>query len=380
MAEKKDESRKYKIWLSVLGITLLAGLFTAYKLITEGLGVLGGNDIVIWPLPIATYIFFALTSTGLTFVASMPLVFGMKQFDLIAKRAVFLGIATLLAAFAALSMDLGSITNLVYFLTSPNFSSPMWWMGAIYTLELIMLAVKFWRMHVDDWHSKTSKIIGGVAFISAIAATSTLGMVFGNISARPTYFGMFAPVYFLATAFLSGLALIILFSLAYNQLVKVGAPDQEVLLYNTLGKIMALSSGIVLVLFLIRTIAGMANNGSEFLAFDHFVGSFTYNIVLWLGLFLPLLLMILPKVRATITGKVIASMLILFGLFLERMSYVLIGQLKPLGVRSSGIPGLINHSSSIWEWVVVASSLAFLLLAYTLGEKYLELGTTDKSA
>jgi len=377
MAEKNVVSRKYLIWLSTLSIGLLGGLFTAYKLITEGLGVLGGNDIVIWPLPIATYIFFALTSTGLTFVASMPLVFGMKQFETIAKRAVFLGIATLLAAFAALSMDLGSISNIVYFLISPNFSSPMWWMGAIYTIELIMLMVKFWRMQVGDWHSQGSKIIGGIAFISAIAATSTLGMVFGNISARPTYNGMFAPVYFLVTAFLSGLALIILFSISYYQISKTQSPDEEVTSYDNLGKIMAFITGIVLVLFLIRTIVGLANNDSEFLAFDLFVGSSSFNFVLWFGLLLPLLLMILPKVRATTTGKLIAAVLILSGLFIERMSYVLIGQLKPLGVRSSGIPGLVTHSNTIWEWLVVASSLAFLLLAFTFGEKYLKLGAAD---
>jgi len=36
MAEKNVVSRKYLIWLSTLSIGLLGGLFTAYKLITEG--------------------------------------------------------------------------------------------------------------------------------------------------------------------------------------------------------------------------------------------------------------------------------------------------------------------------------------------------------
>jgi len=377
MTKKSQASPKYTIWLAVLGLAILAGLFTAYKLITEGLGALGGTDIVIWPLPIAAYIFFALMSTGLTFVASMPLVFGMKQYELIAKRAVFLGIATLLAAFAALSMDLGSISNLVSFLSSPNFSSPIWWMGVLYAIELVMLLIKFWKLHKGDVHSQSSKIVGIAAFISAIAASATLGMVFGTIEARPAYFGGFAPVYFLATALLSGLALLILFSLAYYQLAKDGLPEGEAPQYNGLAKILAFAIGLTLVLFLVRTIVGTSNNGTEFLAFDHVVGSFAFQLVLWLGLVLPLLLMLMPKIRATTAGKITAAALVLLGLFIERMDYVLVGQLKPLGVRAMEVSGLAPHGNSIWEWLVVASSLALLLLVFTLGEQYLKLGTAD---
>lgn len=377
MAEKIKASPKYKIWLLMLGIAIMGGLFTAYRLISDGLGTLGGTDIVIWPLPIATYVFFALTSTGLTFVASLSLVFGMKKYEMIAKRAVYLGIATLLAAFVALSMDLGSLPNMVYFLTSPNFSSPLWWMGAIYALELVFLMIKFWRMQVGDFHSMGSKIIGVAAFISAIAATSTLGMVFGTLYARPTYFGGFASVYFLASALLSGIALIILFSLAYYKLAKNGISDDEVPQYTDLGKILAFAAGLTLVLFVIRTIVGLSNSGSEFLAFDHTVGSYSFQFVLWLGLVLPMVLMLLPKVRASNTGKIIAAALVLIGLFVERMDYVLIGQLKPLGVRATGIPELVAHNNTIWEWLVVISAMAILLLLFTLGEQYLKLGSTD---
>lgn len=377
MAKKSQASPKYIAWIVVLSIAILAGLVTAYKLITEGLGALGGTDILIWPLPIVAYIFFALTSTGLTFVASMPLVFGMKQYDLIAKRAVFLGIATLLAAFAALSMDLGSISNLVFFIGSPNFSSPIWWMSVLYAIELVMLLTKFWKLHKGDAHSQSSKIVGIVAFISAIAASATLGMVFGTIEARPAYFGGFAPVYFLATALLSGLALLILFSLAYFYFAKDGLPVDETPQYDGLTKILAFATGLTLVLFLLRMIVGLSNNGPEFLAFEHVVGSFAFQLVLWLGLVLPLLLMLIPKIRAMTAGKITAAALVLLGLFIERMDYVLVGQLKPLGVRAMEVSGLAPHGYSIWEGLIVVSSLALLLLVFTFGEQYLKLGTTE---
>ena len=368
-------SAKYVAWLAILGIALLAGLYTAYKLITEGLGALGGTDIVIWPMPIAAYIFFALTSTGLTFVASMPLVFGLKQYEPMAKRAVFLGIASLLAAFAALSMDLGSIANMFFFLVSPNISSPMWWMGVLYALELAMLLSKLWLLHKGDWQSQTSKAIGILAFLSAVAASATLGLVFGTIGARPAYFGGFAPVYFMVTALLSGLAVIVLFSLAYYLLAQGGLPEGAASRYNSLAKILAFVTGFTLVLFLLRTIVGSLNSGAGFLAFDQLVGSFTFQLALWLGLVVPLLLLLIPTVRATTEGKISAAALILLGLFVERMDYVLVGQLEPLGVRSMEVSGLATPGYTLWEWLVVAASLALLLLAFTLGERYLKLET-----
>ena len=46
-------------------------------------------------LPPATYVFFVLTSTGLTFVVSLATVFNFEQFYPIAKRCIWLAISTL---------------------------------------------------------------------------------------------------------------------------------------------------------------------------------------------------------------------------------------------------------------------------------------------
>lgn len=377
MTAKAKTSPKYVVWWVVLGIGILGGLLTAYKVLTQGLSILGANDIVTWTLPISIYVFFALTSTGLTFVASMPLVFGLKQFNSIAKRAILLAIAALFAAFTALSMDLGSISNLVKFITSPNFSSPMWWMGAFYALELAMLLIKFWRMHVGDWASMTSKVVGIVGFVSAIAASVTLGMVFGTVEARPAYFSGFVPVFFLVTAFLSGLAFFMLASLLYYYFSQKNLSDEQIVQYNVLGKILGFAAGFVLVLFVVRTITGLASTGTEFLAFDHSVGKLPFQIVLWLGLVIPTLLMLIPSVRSTMIGKLIASALVLLGLFFERVDYVTVGQLKPVGVKAVGMPELVGHSSTVWEWLILIAAIAILLLLFTIGEKYLKLESAD---
>lgn len=376
MTTKSKTSPKYIVWLSVLGVGILGGLYTAYNLITQGLVILSADDIVVWTLPISIYVFFALTSTGLTFVASMPLVFGLRQYNSIAKRAILLAIATLFAGFTALSLDLGSITNLIYFIISPNFSSPMWWMGAFYALELAMLIIKFWRMHVGDWTSQTSKVVGIVGLVSAIAASLTLGMLFGTVEARPTYFGGFAPIFFLVTAFLSGLAFFIVFSFGYYYFTKSGLSSDQLAQYNNLGKILGLVTGLVLVLLVVRTIMGLMSTGSEFVAFDYITSKLPFQIELWIGVVLPIILLLIPSIRSTMMGKTIASALVLVGLFIERVDYVTVGQLKPVGVKAMGVPELVTHSANIWDWIILIAAFAVLLLISTLGEKYLKLEGT----
>ena len=79
------------------------------------------DDAIPWTLVIASYIFFVLTSTGATIVASLSAVFGMERFKPIEKRAIFNGIITLFAGFLSMGLELGNPINMFYFLISPNF-------------------------------------------------------------------------------------------------------------------------------------------------------------------------------------------------------------------------------------------------------------------
>src|SRR3990167_2104372 len=81
---------------------------TLYNLMSQGHASFNtGSSNVTWGLPVVTYVFFVLTSTGLTFVASLAMVFGFKDFYPIAKRCIWVAVVTLIAGFAALAMELG---------------------------------------------------------------------------------------------------------------------------------------------------------------------------------------------------------------------------------------------------------------------------------
>jgi molybdopterin-containing oxidoreductase family membrane subunit len=150
MSEKKV---LYGVWFVALGIGILLGLYAALMLFVKGHILFNTNDVLVWSLPLGVYIFLALTSSGLTLLAGIPMVLQIKEYAPFAKRLVFLAIATLCGGFVSIGLELGSVEHMYYIMFSPNFSSPIWWMGFIYSVEMAVLIVKFWRMHEGDWHS-----------------------------------------------------------------------------------------------------------------------------------------------------------------------------------------------------------------------------------
>lgn len=99
---------KLKIWIGILGLCILLGLFTAYQVFTQGFILYAKTDVLVWTLPLSAYIFFSLTSAGLAFISSIPVVFRLKRYDQIKKRTMFLEIAFLAGSFVCLILHLGS--------------------------------------------------------------------------------------------------------------------------------------------------------------------------------------------------------------------------------------------------------------------------------
>jgi molybdopterin-containing oxidoreductase family membrane subunit len=366
------QATKVRLWYGLLGLGILLGLLTVYRVFTSGFVLYAKTDILVWTMPIAAYVFFSLTSSGLAFVSSIPVVFGIKRYQPIEKRTAFLEIAVLVAAFACLLLHLGSPWNAIYFLFSPNFSSPLWWLGMLYGLYFVVLLLSFWRMHT----AQLSKGLGIFTLIIAIATSTVLGWLFGLPDARPVFNANFLAMYFPLTGFASALAAVLLFSLAYHRFSQNPLREGERNLYDDIGKLFGVVIGLTLIFFIWRTIVGGASASSiEFAGFRHMLGSGWYHLALWVGLVIPLLLISIPSVRKATWGKVTSSALFLVGMFAGRMEMVLSGLVMPTGPKAEGQLPFVSYWPTIWEVFVLVFGLAVLLLVYTLGERHLKLQT-----
>lgn len=368
----------YPIWLGVLGIAILAGAVAGAFIFMQGHILFNANDVVIWTLPLGVYIFLALSSSGLTLLSALPLVFGIKKYEPFAKRLVFLAIATLCGGFVSIGLELGSIFNMIYIMLSPNLSSPIWWMGAIYSVELAVLALKFWKMHTGDYHSGFSRLLGTASFVLALIAPLMIGSVFGLTESRATYFGPVMSIYCLLMAVLSGTALFILYSLVVGRVTGAASTGEYgAVLYDEFTLILTYSAGIVTAFTLLKIIIESSTTIPAFLVYHKFeylfgsIGVFGTEVIL--GLFLPFVLLLIPSVRGSAGGRVLASALIFVGSLARHMEILLAGQSHPVGPKAEQFPQYVQYVPSIWELLVLVFALAVMLLLYTLGERYLKL-------
>ena len=369
----------YPIWLGVLGVALLAGAIAGVFIFIQGHVLFNANDVLIWTLPLGVYIFLALSSSGLTLLSALPLVFGIKKYEPFAKRLVFLAIATLCGGFVSIGLELGSIFHMIYIMLSPNLSSPIWWMGAIYSVELAVLALKFWKMHTGDYHSSLSKLLGTASFVLALIAPLMIGSVFGLTESRATYFGPVMSIYCLLMAVLSGTALFILYSMVVGRVIPARRPAaaNAKAMYDDFTMILTYATGIVVAFTLLKIAIESSTTIPAFLVyhkFEHLFGSIgVFGTEVILGLFLPFVLLLIPSVRGSAGGRIFASALVFAGSLARHMEILLAGQSHPVGPKAEQFPQYVQYVPSVWELLVLVFALAVMLLLYTLGERYLKL-------
>ena len=358
-------------WFGLLVLAILAGLYTAIKALQEGHMIYGGTNTLFWTLPLAAYTYFTLVSTGLALVASASMIFGVERYKPLTKRALFLAITTFVAGMIAIIMEIGYPGNIINLFTSPNLTSSIWWEMVLLSVFFIFLLVNFWIMQKD----KKAVVPAILLFLFAISASSTLGGSFGLVESRPAFFGEFIPVYFLSTALLGGIAGILFVTLIYHNVTSKTIPEEQKTHLNLIGIDMAVVTGIVLVIFISRTIIKMYSNSTGFAGFENIFTHWPYYFELGLGLVLPILLMAIPSVRASVRGKIVASFLVLVGILAGRISLLMSGQVNLTGSVPFGISEIQTYSPTMWEWLVLVFAMSMMLLLYTLGEKYLNLET-----
>ncbi|UCC75954.1 MAG: polysulfide reductase NrfD [Anaerolineales bacterium] len=375
MIERLRSSPVYYGWLGVLAVGIAWGLFAVSKTLIEGHGPLSNTtNLTAWGLGIALYVFLVLTTSGLTFVSSLYLVFGIETYRPIAKRAVFLAIVTLLVGLLMIALDLGQPFRAANLVLYQNPSSAMWWMTVVYLVYFVLLVVKFWTLQTGREESTVGQVAGVGALLSAIAAPSTLGAVFGFVIARQGYFGDLMPVYFLLTALFSGFAAIMLSTLVTQALSGEGITSRMRDLMEEVGKHFSVVVGIVALFFVWRMLVGLypGDDARGFGAFDHLATTFWWQAEVWLALVVPLILLGVPALRRTSWALVLAPLSALVGLFLGRMELVLAGQYEPV-LEAKWITELASYAPTFWEWSAVIFAGCLVLVLYTLGERFIGL-------
>ena len=361
--------------IGLLGLFTLVGVaFGVHAMFAGHEHVYGVTREVPWGLMLGAYVFFVVSSTGLCLVSSIGHVFGFEAFKPIAKRSVYLAIATIVAGFLVIAFEIENPWRMaVYNIISPNLSSNIWWMGTLYGAYLFFMLIEFALLQAGK--HKTAGILGLLGVVSGVAAHSNLGAVFGLLNGREFWHGPYMPIYFIVSAMMSGCATVIFFHwLGY----KINGWKMSETLQESLRSVAKLGALLYLVIMFFTTwkfIAGVSGHPpGEYEAFmtlfnGPYAKNFWYGEVA-LGLAIPFLIILGVRAK-NLTAMAIGSGASIVGIFVMRYDLVIVGQIIP-GFHEMNIvnlPHILPYTPTLHEWMVTLAGFAFCGLLFMMGER-----------
>jgi molybdopterin-containing oxidoreductase family membrane subunit len=327
-----------------------------------------------WGLIIAMYVFFVVSSTGLCIISSFGHVFGIKEFEIIGKRAIIGAILTISTGFLVIALEIGHpITMIIYNVLTPGFTSAIWWMGTLYGAYLGFILFEFVFL-VRNNH-KYAKIFGLGGLLVGLAAHSNLGAVFGFLVARPVANGVFYPIYFILSAMITGSFLLFLI---YGFRYKMQFPNEVKVMLEKLAKILGLLLAILMffeVWRMFTAIYGGMPDRSDVAV--HILTSPNFLIgELLLGMIIPFFVILLSKGK-NLKGIVLASISGMVGIFFMRYDLVHDTQIAPLQklkIQEYQLsPTFIEYFPSYAEIAVSIGAIGVCIFLYFLTDKLFNL-------
>jgi Ni/Fe-hydrogenase subunit HybB-like protein len=364
----------YLFFLCLFGLLLLtgvvAGIHSVY--IAGSRHAYGNYREMPLAMLIATYTFFVITSTGLCLVSSIGHIFGVQTFMPIARRAVLLSVITIMSGFLVIGLELENPLRLaIYMFTSPNFTSNIWWMGVLYSFEVVLLIIEFIFIMLDN--HKVSSVAGLLGILFGVAAISNLGGVFAMLNGREYWYGPYLPIFFIASAIMMGCAAVIFFTVIAQRIMSKPIDGPLASSLTAVGKLTGLMLAVIMFFTTWRMVALTVGGPEKQLVLDALVsGPYAFNfwgLEVALGMIIPFVFILWSGGRR-IGLMFVAAALMIFSAFFVRLDMVVAGEIVPLywdlGIKE--FSQLHTYAPTWHEILVVLGGVGFCGAAFLLGE------------
>jgi molybdopterin-containing oxidoreductase family membrane subunit len=396
--ERSFRRRDIVLWIAFLLVVMAIGGAAFVYQFANGLIVTGMRNTVMWGQYILFFMFFVGLSAGGLIVASAGRLFGVTAFKPIIRLAVLEATVAVMLAATFILPDLGRPERMFHLFLYPNFTSPMIWDITIVIVYMAMSALYVWLYARADLAKRGSRlalgtgtspralrrderlksILAWVALPAAILLHSITAWIFGlQISRGFWYTGIMAPM-FVASALVSGLALVILLALVLRRLGRLRFRDDLVaMLGGLLGAFIAVEAFLMGAEYLTAAYPG----APEATAVERLLTG-QYAPLFWLevgvGLGIPFLILVIGRSRRRPGWVALASIIAIGGIFVHRLNLILNGlsyaniQVPPGVSIGAAQPTGPSFALSYWyvptivEWLVVAGVLAFGALVFTV--------------
>jgi len=275
-------------------------------------------------VPFGFLIVLFISITGLnagSYLASVIFTYiGKKEYLPLAKFSALTVIILWAIAPILLLFDISQPLSFWHLFAYFQPQSPMAWGTVILTAYPFLASIYIWYLFHGEL--KKAKFWGFIGLPIALGSHGFVGFVLSFSTARILWTTSITPIFFLISAALSGLALVVILDTIRYYFILRRSPEaqaKERLIFHHLGEALyiLIFADLALILFYLMKL-GLSPH-----LFDHVlnlmtegkISSMDFLIPLVLGLITPLALLILPRTARSPFGQLIASSLIIFGIF-----------------------------------------------------------------
>jgi Ni/Fe-hydrogenase subunit HybB-like protein len=378
-------------WVVALGVVIFAGLIAGIIVLVRGLVVTNLTDLVPWGLWITLDLSSIALSAGAFTLSAAVYLLGLKHLQPVARTAVFIGLIGYSMAILMLLMDIGRPDRLWHALIYWNTHSPLWEVTMCITLYFAVLVLEvvpifgeadFMKSRWPRLSFRMAKVHYLAPFLAIAGLTlsmlhqSSLGATYGILKARPIWYRPGMAVLFIVSAMVAGPALVVFASRIASKITPKAKVREDLL--DQVAKFV----GFALIGYLYlrfwdafsmsytyepaRTEGlNMLTQGS--LSFNFWVGEII------LGIVVPMIILLSSKLRKHTSLQMLALLLVVGGLVAFRWDINLVGQLVVIGLLPQDIiPRYTQYFPSLIEILVTVGVIAYGILAFTLGVRYLK--------
>lgn len=360
------------VWSVIAATLITTGVAAAIARFTLGLGATTNlSDSFPWGLWIGfDFLGIGLAAAGFTIVAAVHL-FHATEYEPIVRPAILTAFIGYLLVVLVLVIDLGRPEHFWHPLVMWNPHSVMFeitWCVILYTTVLSMefapIVLEKFNMHAPiKWIHSVSLPLMVMGVLLSTLHQSSFGSLYLIVPNRlhPLWYTPLLPVLFFVSCIASGISMVLIESLIFSR-------NGRRLLPAALRAKLAKITAIALAMYLVIRVQDMASRG----VFHHAKHLSYHSIAFWaellIGFAIPLVLLLITRIRTSRRGLYIASLMVLAGFALNRMNTAITG-LEDWPART--------YFPSLLEVLITLGIAAIGFTAFSLIARYLPIFTPE---
>lgn len=383
--------RYYWAWVTFLGLLIVSGALAYLDQLSSGLIVTNMRNPISWGFYIGAFTFLVGVAAAAVILVIPAYIYHWKPIKEVVLLGELLAVSAIVMCFLFVTVDLGRpdrVWHLIPLIGSPNFpSSLLAWdvlvLNLYFILNLFIVSYLLYSAFRKREYNKAILIpLVLLSIPAAVSIHTVTAFLYNGLPARPFWNASILAPRFLASAFCSGPAILLIL---FQILRKTNGLKIQDAALSKVAELMAYAMFINLFLFGAEMFKEYYSN-TEHLVYTHVLffpvlGKTQVHYFMWPALIcnvLAFLLFLIPKTRRNVYTMNAGCLMIFFGVYIEKGLGLVIPGLTP-----DTLGEIYIYTPSLTEYRVAAGVFSVGFLIFTLMVKVaisISLGQINRNA